>query len=175
MKDGTITNITCPIVLKDYNSSMNYVDNFDRIKSDYAIDRKSKKWWMRLFLHFLDCSVTNACNMHKEIEMEQFYNKDFRREVCENLLVPKIVSVAANFASVSQSSIATQIKSNKPYIDQSIRHESSKHQAIHSSSRRCAVCSSKKNPVRTVWMCSVCKVPLCLRAGKNCFKRYRKN
>ncbi|XP_047000907.1 piggyBac transposable element-derived protein 3-like [Schistocerca americana] len=107
MKDGTITNITCRIVLRDYNSSMNYVDNFDRLKSDYAIERKSKKWWMRLFLHFLDCSVTDASIMHKEIEMEQFSNKDFRREVYKILLAPKIVSVTANFASVSQSSIAT--------------------------------------------------------------------
>ncbi|XP_049816570.1 piggyBac transposable element-derived protein 3-like [Schistocerca nitens] len=173
MKDGTITNITCPIVLKDYNSSMNYVDNFDRLESDYAIDRKSKKWWMRLFLHFLDCSVTNAFIMHKEIEMEQFSNKAFRREVYKNSLAPKIV--AANFASVSHTSIAPRIKSHKPYVDESIRHKSSKQQQIHSSSRRCAVCSSKKNPVQTVWMCSVCKVPLCLRAGNNCFKRYQEN
>lgn len=174
MKDGTIATISCPQVVKDYNSHMNFVDNFDRLKSDYAIDRKSKKWWMRLFFHFIDCCVTNAFIMHKELPVEHFTNKDFRREVYKGLLAPRIVAVIATAPSGSKvnSFSPVAIKTHKPFVDKSIRQESSKHQPVHSTSRRCAVCSSRKHPVRTVWMCTVCKVPLCLRAGKDCFRSY---
>ncbi|XP_063224514.1 piggyBac transposable element-derived protein 4-like [Bacillus rossius redtenbacheri] len=172
MKDGTVTTIKCPQVLKDYNSHMNFVDNFDRLKSDYAINRKSKKWWMRLFFHFIDCCVTNAFIMHKELPVEQFTNKDFRREVYKGLLAPRIVAVIASTPSGSKGMSPVAIKTHKPFVDKSIRHESSGHQPVHSTSRRCAVCSSRKKPVRTVWMCTVCKVPLCLRAGKECFRSY---
>jgi hypothetical protein len=44
-KDGNRHKIPCPQVLKDYNRHMNFVDNFDRLKGDYQMDRKSKKWW----------------------------------------------------------------------------------------------------------------------------------
>lgn len=53
-KDGTKTTVPCLKILPDYNAKMNFVDNFDRLKGDYSIDRKSKKWWPRLFYHFLD-------------------------------------------------------------------------------------------------------------------------
>lgn len=42
-KDGSITMIPCPKVLKDYNNNMNCVDKFDQNKKSYQIDRKSHK------------------------------------------------------------------------------------------------------------------------------------
>lgn len=58
-KDGSISKIPCLLALKDYNSNMNFVDNFDRLKKDYQCDRKSHNWYMRLFFHFIDCCVIN--------------------------------------------------------------------------------------------------------------------
>lgn len=60
LKDGSKVDVTCPQVLKDYNQNMNNVDVFDQLKSSYAIDRRSKKWWHRIFWHFLDAALVNS-------------------------------------------------------------------------------------------------------------------
>ena len=46
--------------MKDYNKHMGYVDKADMLKSFYEIDRKCRKWWHRIFWHFVDVTVTNA-------------------------------------------------------------------------------------------------------------------
>ncbi|KAL4084986.1 hypothetical protein QTP88_027839 [Uroleucon formosanum] len=42
-KDGTVSTIPCPKVLKDYNQNMNCVDKLDQNKKSCQIDRKSHK------------------------------------------------------------------------------------------------------------------------------------
>ncbi|KAJ8868094.1 hypothetical protein PR048_031903 [Dryococelus australis] len=152
MKDGIITTIKCPQVLKDYNSHMNFVNNFDKLKLDYVTNRKSNKWWL-LFLHFIDCCVTNAFIMHKNNSQTNIFVRRFKYK---GLLAPRIVVMIATTSSESQgnSKSPIAIKTHKPFVDRIIHHESSKHQPVHSKSRRCAVCSSRKNLVCTVWMCT---------------------
>lgn len=59
-KDGTLNKVPCPKVLYDYNKNMNFVDNFDRHVQDYALNRKSTKWHMRMVFHLFGASITNA-------------------------------------------------------------------------------------------------------------------
>ncbi|CAK9809214.1 PiggyBac transposable element-derived protein 4, partial [Anthophora quadrimaculata] len=64
-----------------------------------------------------------------------------------------------------------QIRKHKPNVSLEIRKRDSKQLPERSSCKRCALCSTKKKEVRTLWSCTVCKVPLCL--GKNmCFNKY---
>ena len=48
-QDGSAVVITAPPVVKDYNNNMGAIDKNDQLKKTYAIDCKSKKWWMRIF------------------------------------------------------------------------------------------------------------------------------
>ena len=59
-KNGETKNVTCPKSLKNYNKNMGFVDKADMLKKTYEIDRKSRKWWPRIFFHFIDVSVVNA-------------------------------------------------------------------------------------------------------------------
>ncbi|KAJ8910639.1 hypothetical protein NQ315_012507 [Exocentrus adspersus] len=88
-KDGSSKQIPCPSVLIDYNKNMNCVDRFDQLKSTYEIDRKSKKWWMRIFWHFVDCSVVNSYILYKLKKLPFMSLKDFRRR--ENLSRKEVV------------------------------------------------------------------------------------
>ena len=173
-KDGSIIEIPCPNILKDYNANMNFVDNFDRLKNDYQIDRKSKKWYLRLFFHFLDAAITNSFIIYKDIGVEKITNKEFRRRVYEGLLAKAIVcSQSSTSSSTRRKSV--EVKGHKPFVSRTIRLESASHQPVRSTSKRCALCSNKKNPIRTIWMCTVCNVPLCLRKGKDCFQNFHKD
>jgi hypothetical protein len=64
-KDGSTTMVSCPIVLSEYNKHMNCVDKFDQNKKSCQIDRKAKKWWHRLFFHFIDAAVVNSYVLYK--------------------------------------------------------------------------------------------------------------
>jgi len=58
--DGSTVQVSCPNNASYYNRYMGGVDLVDQLKGYYGIDRKSKRWWIRLFFHFVDLAVTNA-------------------------------------------------------------------------------------------------------------------
>lgn len=173
-KDGSTSKVACPLALKDYNSNMNFVDNFDRLKKDYQCDRKSRKWYMRLFFHFIDCCVINSFIVYKELDTEdkKLNNKDFRRNVYHGLLSKKLVEVQSPHSAKKRSKSNIEISNHKPHVSKHMRLTESKHQPIQDSSRRCSMCSTKKKPARTKWICSTCKVPLCIKKDKTCFQDY---
>lgn len=59
-KDGSKSDVTCPTLVKDYNAFMGGVDHADRLRALYCVDRKSKKWWLRIFWGLLDIVFVNA-------------------------------------------------------------------------------------------------------------------
>ncbi|CAK1591024.1 unnamed protein product [Parnassius mnemosyne] len=182
-RNGDSNQIACPEVVKDYNANMNFVDKFDQLKSCYAIERKSRKWWHRIFFHFLDCALVNSFVIYKNLQkldhmgLSRLTMKEFRRSVYQSILAPAFVnkrSYGSNISSPAHSPIPVLIKRHKSTVPQEIHLESSRHQPQQGTSRRCCKCSIKSQPVRTVWECSMCKVPLCLRKGKTCFADFHK-
>lgn len=171
-KDGTQIKVPCPKALDDYNNNMNCVDKFDQLKGTYEVNRKSKKWWHRIFWYFIDASVVNAYIVHKEMQLPKESLKNFRRDISRSLVSRALVSSRAQ--KKRKSSTTPEIKQKKPHVPKVVRLESSAHQPERSTRRRCAKCSSKKNQIRTDWICSVCKVPLCLGKTKSCFQDYHR-
>lgn len=164
---GVVTQIPCPQLLTDYNKHMNGVDKFDQNKHTYEINRKSHKWWHRIFFYFLDASVVNAFVLHKQLNLNKTTMKNFRLSIVEYL-----VAVQKRPSKRSHSSLSVAIKKHKPFVPKKIRHENSDHQPKYTSRRRCGLCSTSQQQVRTNWMCSTCNVPLCLGKDKVCFERY---
>jgi len=169
-KDGSITMVSCPKVLSEYNKHMNCVDKFDQNKKSCEINRKARKWWHRLFFHFIDTAIVNSHVIYKQTTNKYITMKDFRREISRSLVSKTLVEKRAvqNKSKISP----VELKKNKPSVPNIIRLEQAAHQPQRGTRRRCARCSTKKNEVRTEWMCCVCNVPLCLGKNKNCFALY---
>lgn len=86
-KDGTIIQLNCPQATRDYNNHMNCVDKADQLKSSYEISRKSKKWWHRLFWHFVDVTVVNSFIIYKQKNSSTKINlKEFRLNIVTELV-----------------------------------------------------------------------------------------
>lgn len=170
-KDGSTISVPCPTVLIDYNLNMNFVDRFDQMKSSYELDRKSKRWWMRIFFHFIDCCVVNAYTMYKLKGLKKISLKDFRRKVIDGLLAERYVELSSNN---SQTLSEQPFKKRCRKVTEEVRFTSSDHLPCRSTRRRCARCSTKAHQVRTEWSCSICKVPLCLSKIRDCFQEYHK-
>lgn len=168
-KDGSSKQIPCPSVLVDYNKNMNCVDRFDQLKSTYEIDRKSKKWWMRIFWHFIDCCIVNSYILYKLKKLPFISLKDFRRRVIDGLLAEKLVELRRK-----EESAGEPIQKKSRNVPPEVRFTSSSHQPIRSTRRRCALCSTKDRAVRSDWACTICEVALCLGKAKDCFQKYHR-
>jgi hypothetical protein len=169
-KDGSSASITCPTMVKDYNKNMGYVDYADMMKSYYEIDRKSHKWWHRIFFHFLDVAVTNSYILFKlKCQGRNIPLKDFRLAV-----VAGLVGVPTTSPRGKQKSFKNQTNNFKVRIPLEMRFANVAHIPKSCTIRRCHNCSTKENPKRSRWECSTCNVALCLTSEKNCFETFHK-
>jgi len=66
-KDGSVSLVNCPTIVADYNRYMGGVDLNDQLKSYYQYNRKSRRWWLRLFFHLLDVTVVNAYILYLQV------------------------------------------------------------------------------------------------------------
>lgn len=167
-KSGDVVAVPCPTALTDYNANMNNVDKFDQLLASYKIDRQSNKWWHRIFFYFLDASVVNAFCLYKLLNLPKLSSKDFRRNISNGLVANKIIARKRSQDEYQ----TTEIKKHKRIVPETIRLTSSDHQPERSTRKRCAHCSTKKEQVRTNWICTICQVPLCLGKEKTCFQQY---
>lgn len=170
LKDGQVNIINCSQLVKDYNENMGYVDKADMMMSTYKIDRKSKKWYMRIFFHFLDLAVHNAFILFTaNSEGKQISLKHFRLAVAIALIG------SINQSKSPRGGQKKKLKQHttfKPKVLYEKRFNSCDHMPVRKNSRRCANCSTKSQPHRSKWSCSICDVGLCLNEEKNCFKDY---
>jgi len=92
--------------------------------------------------HFVDCAITNAFIIHRELpNVKHLKNKNFKRNIYNTLLSDQLVAVSQKSKKrLSQEGPV----SRKPHINQSIRLLSSSHQTQKTTSRRCGNCSTKK-------------------------------
>lgn len=157
-KDGTKEAVKCPVQVMEYNRHMGYVDKADMMKSSYEIDRKSRKWWHRIFFHFCDVAVINSYILFSSMADEKsLTSKQFRFHLSTHLIGSEknFLNKPANF---------------KKFVG--MHRFGANHLPIYGKSRRCAQCSTKAEPHRTKWACSSCNVALCLQQSKNCFIKY---
>jgi hypothetical protein len=59
-RDGTYLEKLCPKAMADYSKFMGGIDTAIQLRSYYERDRRSKKWWHRLFFALLETSLVNA-------------------------------------------------------------------------------------------------------------------
>lgn len=74
-------NIECPNVVKVYNQHMGGVDLLDAHVSRYKIRIKSRKWYLRLFYHFLDLAVINSWIMWRKLGNKKESLAQFKEEL----------------------------------------------------------------------------------------------
>ena len=59
-KDGTKVDVSCPVVVSDYNKHMGGVDKADMLRALYGLDRRAMKWWHRIFWGILYIAFVNS-------------------------------------------------------------------------------------------------------------------
>ena len=158
---------------------VNLYSDWHIIINIYEIDRKSRKWWHRIFFHLLDVALVNSYIIYKNLLNEDLPLKSFQILVVHWLagdsgMTSKNMPLKRTSIEMSPSgSVAQRHKTKMPH---EIRLSETQHLPLRfdKSQRRCNLCSTEKEPHRTWYQCSVCKVPLC--TNKNgCFTKFHTN
>lgn len=171
-KNGEKENVPCPKVLKSYNQNMGFVDKADMLKKTYQIDRKSRKWWPRIFWHFIDVSIVNAFIIFQQRSPN---SKSINLKTFRLAVVTGLVGAGTEKATKGRTSTDKNTVNNnnyKPVVPLEKRWDQSLHMPVYGTYRRCAFCSTRDQQRRSKWACDTCKVALCLSDKKNCFKPF---
>nr|CAH7764664.1 unnamed protein product [Callosobruchus chinensis] len=166
-KDGSLEEIPCPKLVKEYNANMGFVDKMDMLKSIYEVDRKSKKWWQRILWYFVDVSLVNSYILFKKRSQGKSLSlKIFRLSVVLGLIGANPDLPRKGRKRDSNGQLLSNYKLTVP---PEIRFDKCAHMPVHGKPRRCAHCSTRNVPHKSSWSCSTCSVGLCLNDKKNCF------
>jgi hypothetical protein len=185
-KDGKRENIASPEIIPDYNHYMGGVDQADRLRQAYCVDRRSKKWWHRLFFGILDIAFVNSYVVYKCLNKEERISLlDFRRGVAKGLMIrgltkARLTPKRASSNSPRSSPRSTPVRSlpKRRKYNYSVANDVrlgnlGSHWPIFEKERkRCEQCSSMGVESRPHSKCSSCNVTLCVNEKKNCFSQY---
>lgn len=155
LKDGTKKTVDCPEVMVDYNRFMGGVDLTDQMVTMYELDRRSSKWWRKVFYRLFMTAIYNSYVIHRELRhLDNFPFLDFLVEVAEGLIAlgrSKVPNSRKRSRRVGRRSKKVKFLNNI-----------GDHLPVHKGGRgRCIRCKTLKIEKRTQFICKQCEVPLC--------------
>ncbi|XP_063065572.1 piggyBac transposable element-derived protein 4-like [Engraulis encrasicolus] len=174
----SIREVPVPEPVKAYNKFMGGVDLSDALIKYYTVTHKTRRWYMKLFLHFVDIAVVNSFILHKETALAQgetpLTQKSFREFLCLELAdfgkpqpdPPAETSSADVSAEATGETPQAQAMSScqclpVPVVDQL---SSDPHLKATQGRRKCVLCGMK-----TMFKCKACQVALCIIVDRLCF------
>jgi hypothetical protein len=173
-KDGTKLKVSAPMSVVDYNKYMGGVDQADRLRAVYGVDRRSKKWWHRLFWGILDMAFVNSYVIFSDIR-EKMSLLEYRRSVAMGLITQKRCATSKRRSiDVPNNGSLKKRRGHGYSIPADVRLSNrGAHWVIFDNVRgRCEVCSKQGVQSKPYSKCSTCKVSLCCNAAKNCFLEF---
>lgn len=146
-------------MIEFYNKIMGGVDLSDQKVGTYDFDRKSKKWWKKVFFRLLMITVVNSWILYEETKKKKIQLIDFFVPLAEEMIaVGKANAKVKRKRTPSRPTSASKLMMNV-----------GDHLPVEGDTRRrCVRCSKKKKETRTKTLCTMCKVALC----KKCFALY---
>lgn len=164
-KDGSKQEVLCPKAIASYTLTIGGVDHFNHFRSSYPIDRKSRKFWMRLFIFMFDSAIINAYITYNCTHVvTNSSHRDFRLKLARQLV--------DNFTNKkNRPAVFKNKKGGNLRVPDEIRLLNV---GVHwpeemDTYKRCRFCSTKKQQKRIKIHCSMCGVALC---AKLCFKLF---
>jgi len=80
-KQGKKIKTNCPGLISDYNQYMGGVNHMDQLISMYQRDRKSKRYWLRIYFYLFEMCLLNAFVLFNKDHEDKMVLLDFRNSV----------------------------------------------------------------------------------------------
>lgn len=148
-----------PIV--QYNAYMKGVDRLDQMMSYYPCERKTLRWYKKIFIHCIQMMMCNAFyfhNMHAAEKADRMSLYDFRLKVIEELLPPIVPAImrtpGRNALHISELNEDRDNKGGR-------------------KRKLCRECNKGGKRKQTTYVCNVCPDKPGLCPG-NCFESFHR-
>ena len=141
-----------PYMVEQYNLKARGIDRNNQNSSYYFCNRRSIKWYRKIFLYSLEVCVTNSYIMYKEDKNPLISLLDFRLSIIKGLSNAQI-KLDNNFKN------KTHRLHGKHFIMK----------IPHKKRKDCKVCSTSNKRISSRYECETCQVGLCIEI---CFKKY---
>ena len=142
----------------------------DRLRGDYTVHRRPRRWYMCLFYWAVDTSIVNALILHRlymSTIPEAAAGRTTTALYFRATLVDQLLSLADTVIATEASSVPRPRRASVP--SSTLRHAGGIHlpqHVAHDNHRRmCCYCLEKKGAV----YCGACNDYYCLTATRNCF------
>ena len=180
----THVDVTCPMIVKAYNTSMGGVDLADMLIALYRCKIKTKRWYLVILFHAVDIAKVNGwllyrrfCSQMKVPSKKQLSLLTFTAKIAESLTkAGKAMtkpSVGRPKRSSSQMFDEHQPKKGRApktvLPDPDSRYDQLGHWPYYDVKKnKCRLCKTGYSRA----YCEKCKVCLCLTSNKNCFRDF---
>lgn len=170
----TFVDVPCPKIISNYNSHMGGVDVLDQLIEYYRAYIKTKKWTLKVIIHFLDLALVNAWRLYRNdcIANNIPSNKimdllHFRLEVAEGLTQTPTKRHLETEEGEEDEVMLPSKKFKQPTPTATKRRDGYGHLPIFDDNITSPrVCKLENCNSRSKVMCTKCKVYLCLSRGK---------
>ncbi|XP_035383260.1 piggyBac transposable element-derived protein 4 isoform X2 [Electrophorus electricus] len=175
-KSGTWSSkqIPVPDTVNAYNKFMGGVDLSDALIKYFSVTQKTRRWYMKLFLHFIDIVVVNSFIIHKEMALAKkqkpLNQKRFREVLCSELAGVGLPQESPPARAPSAPLSPPHVPEERPQgcfpvpvceLSTDVRQKATQ------GRRKCVHCKMK-----TIFMCRSCSVPLCVVVDRLCFTEW---
>jgi len=168
-----------PVMILNYNMQMGGVDKCDQRLSYYSLNRKTNKWWKKVFYRLFEMSIVNSLILfHKkypELGKKKNAHKKFREMLVHELVQPYLDERSNKDIEQRGRPCQNPAVVSKVDVDHATRLAGKHFSSTKFPRRRCCMCGYQKNPrtgkrsdKKTNNFCEKCQKYIC----ENCFANF---
>ncbi|TDH12263.1 hypothetical protein EPR50_G00070150 [Perca flavescens] len=173
--------VSRPSIVREYNIKMGGVDLMDRMISYYRMSTRTRKWTMRMVMHFTDLALPNSWLLYRKDhaicagpKTRPIQFLQFRMEVAKILLAQHHgadadLSTQSEEEEDSNQGVKRHV-TELPHV--SVRRRANAHLPEMIGLKNAMRCRQLGCTGRTRVRCMTCKVFLCLQTERNCYSAF---
>lgn len=153
-KNGDKLEVACPQAIIFYNEFMMGVDRSDQSVASHSFERKSNKWWKKVFFKLIKTAEVNAWIIYKQVKCKDIPQLEFIIDAAEELIYNgRQIAAVKRIKKMGRPSNRRRL-SNMSNVGDHLPEKGP-------TRKRCRMCAIDHKEKRTYLTCTACKVPLC--------------
>ncbi|KAM3858926.1 piggyBac transposable element-derived protein 3-like [Diretmus argenteus] len=175
-KEGRYIPVIRPSIVREYNAKMGGVDLNDRMISYHRMKTRTRKWPLRMTMHFMDLALANSWLLYRKDQRQRRVPEkrimqflEFRMEVAR-----------AYLAKQGCDEVKQEQEDDEPHKDRrftplppvSVRIASAGHLPDMVDLKNPMRCRLKQCTGKSRVRCVTCNVFLCLQTSRNCYAAF---
>lgn len=165
-KDRKRIEVGRPYSIQEYNKFMGGVDLMDRMIAHYPRGLKNKKWYLRVFFHFLNVSIINSWILYRK-KCTDIPLLNFKASIVWTMLqIGKHCGPKRGRKSLTQTPTPPKKRKKVKVTVPEVQYDGINHYPTKTTKNQASKCCNNNCTSRTRYLCLKCDFPVCQNAWK---------